>query len=848
MSSKEPLTKRFSEPKVQPESPFLDEEIFADTDTQSREEWRSRTNGYKLESPFQHAFELEQEEIIEPETEESSEFDEELYDGEEEIDEYEVENELYHQELDEEFETELNKKNHSRPDLGVSAKQVTAYDWAFRTKKGKKFKELVEWATDEIDINPGLLGVNLIAETRRRDYFARSKVSSFLVGTDDFYDKRHDISRKVPAYSKIGWDKNQKPVVDINEAGRKVNTIYFDSGRDALLASAVYLKHGEVVLQQEAHKVGKDFDTLPVETRFALIRLAFNAGHGRAKKNLRQALEGKEMLIRKRKAGAGPQRKATIHAARAMHLSEFIFGVSTKAMVQPEVKSSEAFEEEEGIDEYEFEQAEMEGETLLWEDFSQLQDVAPVGEELLEELYAEGEEHLAVEGTAEELEESPEAEEPFAEEEPLAPEEAELTFLEDERESEEYLDEEESAEQFDELIGEEGVMLVQGELNAASVKRAIRLNAHYAKKLKWGRHRHHIRTYLSKFWITSMWAESNLSRAVARWQKKHDLKPDGIIGPKSWNRMKVLMCLGYESGEVKKSLTKSGHLKRDVFMTKRGWLVIADFGVGRSNIKASTRQEGVLREWLEKFEADPPDEILIIGFSDCVGEENNNEGLRRSRALAVFKIFGPKARAKARVFSGKLGRYVADSNLTSKSRAMNRSVLIQWKRDIEYVPGKIEGKLPSIEKVVDDCLRALHKQEELGLNLPSQQVKRIDCYLKRIRDLHTDDQYISYARYVSGSHYLWQKVEPAFLENSFVSRLRYQVKQIHFKNQGDEREIVRRLEDLDWQIIMLRKEMVRVEFPVGGGGSVEPGVKQIHDWISERQDPDRKPTSILICR
>ncbi|MCK5498559.1 MAG: hypothetical protein KAI77_05120 [Gammaproteobacteria bacterium] len=179
---------------------------------------------------------------------------------------------------------------------------------------------------------------------------------------------------------------------------------------------------------------------------------------------------------------------------------------------------------------------------------------------------------------------------------------------------------------------------------------------------------------------------------------------------------------------------------------------------------------------------------------------------------------------------------------------MNRSVLIQWKRDIEYVPGKIEGKLPSIEKVVDDCLRALHKQEELGLNLPSQQVKRIDCYLKRIRDLHTDDQYISYARYVSGSHYLWQKVEPAFLENSFVSRLRYQVKQIHFKNQGDEREIVRRLEDLDWQIIMLRKEMVRVEFPVGGGGSVEPGVKQIHDWISERQDPDRKPTSILICR
>ncbi|MCJ7602948.1 MAG: hypothetical protein MUO63_15805 [Desulfobulbaceae bacterium] len=103
MPSKEPLTKRFAEPKVQPESPFLDEAIFADMDAQSTEEWRSRTNGYMLESPFQHAFELEREEMIEPEIEESAEFDEELYDGEEEIDEYEVENKLYHQELDEEF-------------------------------------------------------------------------------------------------------------------------------------------------------------------------------------------------------------------------------------------------------------------------------------------------------------------------------------------------------------------------------------------------------------------------------------------------------------------------------------------------------------------------------------------------------------------------------------------------------------------------------------------------------------------------------------------------------------------------------------------------------------------------
>lgn len=861
MSSKEPLTKRFSEPKHQPESPFLDEAIFADKDAQSTEEWRSRTNGYMLKSHFQHAFELEREEMIEQEIEESAEFDEELYDGEEKFDEYDkvfyegeleeldeerefneykVDNELNDQELDEEFETEVNKKKHARPDLGVSARQVTAYDWAFRKKKGKKFKELVEWAADEVDINPGLLAVNLIAETRMRDYFAKSKVSSFLVGTDDFYDKRHDISRKVPAYSKIGWNKNQKPVGDLNETDRIVRTIHFDSGRDALLASAVYLKHGEVVLRQEAQKVGKDFDTLPVETRFALTRLAFHAGHGRAKKNLRQVLEGKEILIRKRKARAGPQRKATIHTARAMHLSELIFGISTKVMVQPEVRTFEEIDEEEGIDEYEFEQVGVEGETPLGEGFNVPQDVAQGRVELFEEPYAEGEEFLAVEGTVEEVAEFPEAEAPFDEEEALASEETELTFRpEYEIESEVYLDEEVPAYPFDELTRQEGETLVQGELNAAGVNRAIRLNPQYAKKLKWGIHRDQIKHYLysSKSWINSPWPEGDFSRAVARWQKKHDLKPDGIIGPKSWNRMKVLMCLGYQSGEVTKSHTQSGHLKQDVFMTKRGWLVIADFGVGRSEIKTSTRREELLREWLEKFEGDPPDEILIIGFSDCVGEENNNEAMRRSRALEVSKLFGPKARAKARVFSGKMGKYVADSNLTSKSRAMNRSVLIQWKRDIGFGTEDVRGKVISLKEMVDECLRAIDRQKELGFNLSGDKIKQIRCALNKIVDPRVDDLYISRAKWDNHWNYLWQRNSPENLESDFMSRFRECVRRTynrHSDKPRDEfhRRIIRDLKNSDDDLVKAINHAHYLR--ENKDETMVPGDRQILDWIASK--------------
>jgi WXG100 family type VII secretion target len=214
------------------------------------------------------------------------------------------------------------------PNLGVSDKQITSYDWAFRGKRGEEFKQTIEWAAKEVGINPGLLAANVIAETSRDDYLVKGKVDSFLIGTDDFYDKRNDISNKVPAYSKIGWDKTQTPVIDTNENGRQVKTIYFNSGKDALLASAVYLKHDEEVLRQEAAKNGKDFDKLPVETRFALTRLAFNAGLGRAKKNLLEALDGQDILVHTSKKKEGPQRKATIHTAQAMHLSETIFGVT----------------------------------------------------------------------------------------------------------------------------------------------------------------------------------------------------------------------------------------------------------------------------------------------------------------------------------------------------------------------------------------------------------------------------------------------------------------------------------------------------------------------------------------
>jgi hypothetical protein len=208
--------------------------------------------------------------------------------------------------------------------FGVSAKLISEYDWVFNRKWGDKFKQLVKWAAAEVNLNPGLVAVNLIAETSATDYLG-GEISSFTIGVDDFYDKRKDVQQKVPAYSKISWHR-PAGLTDVNERGRTVNSVILKSGKDAALASAVYLKHGEEVLRQEASALKKNFDDIPLETRFALVRLGFNAGLGRAKKNLKAFLLNDEaVLILKPQKKAGPQRKATIRAAMAIYLSEVAF-------------------------------------------------------------------------------------------------------------------------------------------------------------------------------------------------------------------------------------------------------------------------------------------------------------------------------------------------------------------------------------------------------------------------------------------------------------------------------------------------------------------------------------------
>lgn len=78
-----------------------------------------------------------------------------------------------------------------------------------------------------------------------------------------------------------------------------------------------------------------DFDKLPLTTRLALTRMAMAAGTAGATPFLKDALEGKDIFVREAIPVWAYQtkRNATVRTAQAMHLSDWVFGITVPAAV-----------------------------------------------------------------------------------------------------------------------------------------------------------------------------------------------------------------------------------------------------------------------------------------------------------------------------------------------------------------------------------------------------------------------------------------------------------------------------------------------------------------------------------
>jgi len=175
-------------------------------------------------------------------------------------------------------------------------------------------------------------------------------------------------------------------------------------------------------------------------------------------------------------------------------------------------------------------------------------------------------------------------------------------------------------------------------------------------------------------------------------------------------------CTGYVTGELRNSRTLKGHLAPDVSLFD-GRLLIADFGVNRSNVKSSTQAEKLLKEWLNRFETDSTYRLRILGYSDCVGLEKSNQTVRKNRAQQAYQLLGRSARSRVvSVGAAPLGTYVPGTdNTTVEGRAKNRGVIIEFWQEITFEPEVITGRRPprgpTEEEIVEERVqRALKTQ------------------------------------------------------------------------------------------------------------------------------------------
>ena len=144
-------------------------------------------------------------------------------------------------------------------------------------------------------------------------------------------------------------------------------------------------------------------------------------------------------------------------------------------------------------------------------------------------------------------------------------------------------------------------------------------------------------------------------------------------------------------------------------------------------------------------------------------------------------------------------------------------------------------------------LAAAWNYRALGVTLSPDQARRIPCVLTKLLDPRTDDRAVligvtSYTVGQMATRHLgpeeWKLV---------LSPLRREISDVlgnvaHTYSDAD--LLLRFRQFYDEQIARNMGQLKVMEFPLGGGGGVPPGIVDIHDWVSSQQD---NPQSIYSC-
>jgi outer membrane protein OmpA-like peptidoglycan-associated protein len=170
--------------------------------------------------------------------------------------------------------------------------------------------------------------------------------------------------------------------------------------------------------------------------------------------------------------------------------------------------------------------------------------------------------------------------------------------------------------------------------------------------------------------------------------------PTNAAGPTFFNKgagtaaqptiQRAPLCPGKrDSDEVTRSQFPDGILPVDTqFDAANERLSVQDFGIDQANVPPTMTQSDDWRRMMSMILGDPTTSVAVLGYSDCIGSEQNNKGLRDRRADAVIKAMPAEAQAKVSPFyKGWLGSltYIFPND-TVENRARNRMTLIALMR------------------------------------------------------------------------------------------------------------------------------------------------------------------------
>jgi outer membrane protein OmpA-like peptidoglycan-associated protein len=138
-----------------------------------------------------------------------------------------------------------------------------------------------------------------------------------------------------------------------------------------------------------------------------------------------------------------------------------------------------------------------------------------------------------------------------------------------------------------------------------------------------------------------------------------------------------------DAGEVTKSQSPDGILAVDTqFNATKESLSVQDFGIDKDTVTPGMTQTDDWRRMMSMILGDPTTSVAVLGYSDCMGGEQNNQDLRNRRANAVIKAMPPEAQAKVSPFyKGWFGGMTyLYPNDTVENRARNRMAYIALMR------------------------------------------------------------------------------------------------------------------------------------------------------------------------